>query len=278
MNTILLKDITLCQPRKTLPVSLSGRKCSFACQHCNSLYLNNMKDTAVSEMLLKNNYYKSILISGGYKINAEIPIIENRFFIDLVVKNGYKINVHPGLAETEAIKYLSFINPVISFDFLTDEKTIENIYRPKGIINSGKIKKVLDEFLKNNLNVVPHIILGINYGNISGEYEAIEYISRLNLPNLVFLVFNPTKNTPFEFAPEPEPSEIEKILFYARNLMPDTSFMLGCMRPRGKNRQKTEEIALKYGFNKIVMASEYTENLLLENNVKIIHSEECCVF
>jgi len=62
----------------------------------------------------------------------------------------------------------------------------------------------------------------------------------------------------------------------SRFRMPNTPLILGCARPRGQHKSKTDILAIKCGVNAIAYPSEEAYSFAKTLGLKITLSDECC--
>ncbi len=218
--------------------------------------------------------YSSALISGGMNENFHVPIERHIDKLEYMKKWGWKLNLHTGLMDEETIKKIAPFAEKISFDFTVDDHTIKNVYHCD---KKGNDFIRTFEILRKYTDTVPHLTIGLLGGEIHGEYAAIEKLSQYKIKKLVFIVFIPTKGSDFEKNSPPDLQATETFLSAARNSMPDTEFVLGCMRPRGSYSEQLESICLKYEFNSIVIPGKNSLEKIRETGCKIITKRECCI-
>ncbi|MFH0801780.1 MAG: radical SAM protein [bacterium] len=265
--------IEFCRPTRTLAISLTGSRCALSCAHCGGHYLRGMKTPEEAEHLLAGKDYRSCLISGGSDERGRVPLHENLSFLSRLSSIGLRLNLHTGLVPPESVSGLESLSPTISFDFLVDDETIRSVY---GTGAAGK--DYLESFraLSKRYPTVPHLTIGLLEGRIRGEYAALEALASEKPEKLVFLVFIPTKGSRFERCSPPPLPEVEKIFSRAREILPGTSFFLGCMRPGGLYRQRLDLLALKYRFSRLVMPSRPAQEMALKLGMQVVTVEECC--
>jgi len=86
----------------------------------------------------------------------------------------------------------------------------------------------------------------------------------------------PIHGTPMQNVKPPHPEDIAKILGIARLLMPETPLALGCMRPKGEHRKRTDVLAVKAGVDAIAFPGEEVINLVETLKLETIFSSLCC--
>lgn len=299
-----MKKIIFAYPNSTIALTTTGDKCSLGCAHCNGHYLKNMtsiedyvesinenekeldtKDLEVDDKNIdnivkkeifkyKNREITSILLSGGCSFEGDVPLIKHLDTIKYLKERGYKLNSHLGLMAIKDIEEICKYIDVASFDMVFDRETIKEVYKMDKT-KEDYIK--VYETLKKYIDVSPHICIGLKGGEIVGEYEVIDYLSKNPPSKVTFIVLIPTKHTEYENVDPPKLEEVEKILKEARLKLPNTQINLGCMRPRGNYRQELDVIAIKCGVDTIVLPSKKAIRYAIENGYEIQESRECCV-
>lgn len=265
------RKIEFVYPVKTQAISLTGGGCGLKCKHCGGVYLNFMKTKKDIDSLKDKT---SLLISGGSDSFGRVPIRENIDLLRKLKKEGYRLNLHTGLIDEEDIDLVKEVADTVSFDFLTDEETIKEVY---GIPKTPQdYYDILELMLKKGLNVIPHVTIGILGGKIKGEYDAIRLLKNLPCKEVILLIFVPTKGTEYENRAPVSISEVEKILYYARKILRDKKLTLGCLRPKGSYRYLTDVTAINNSFDKIVMPNIKAKVYAKELHMEIIEKEECC--
>jgi uncharacterized radical SAM superfamily protein len=72
------------------------------------------------------------------------------------------------------------------------------------------------------------------------------------------------------------PEDITKVLIGSRLMFPTTPIVLGCMRPTGKHRVKTDSYAVKAGVNAIAFPEEKAVEVAKKVGLDIKFSSLCC--
>jgi lipoyl synthase len=252
--------ITLYYPENTLPVSVTGAKCSLNCSHCGKHYLKGMKNVAeFTDLTGIPDNIKSILLSGGSNPDGAVPLAENIDFIKKLKGSGYRLNLHTGLLSERDIPDIAPLADIVSFDFVTDNSTISEVY---GLQKTGDDYINTFSLLREHIPVMPHITIGLHGGKVQGEFDAISKLARLGIHRIIFIVFIPTKGTRYESCSPPSIEDVEAVFRHAREEIPDGSFGLGCMHPRGAYKFKLENLCLEYEFDSFVNPSKQLCNYL----------------
>jgi hypothetical protein len=74
----------------------------------------------------------------------------------------------------------------------------------------------------------------------------------------------------------PEPLDIAKVIAAARLMLPTTPIVLGCMRPKGKHRARTDVLAIKAGVNAIAFPTEDAVRFAERRGYAAVFSSLCC--
>jgi uncharacterized radical SAM superfamily protein len=266
-------------------VSITGTHCALDCEHCNKKYLKGMKpilDNNVLEKYLDELDKKGglgILLSGGSDSEGSVPLLN---FLDTIKKVKNKtnliINTHTGLPNEETVKKLAEAKvDIISFDLNMDEEIIHNIYHlNKTVKDYEKAVKLLKKY---DLNIVPHICIGLYYGMLHKELEAIKFIkeSGINPSLIVLIALIPPKKKKNKYK-QPNAIDIAKLTSVIRFIFPNTEISLGCMRPRGNSKIEIEKYAIKAGITRIEIPSPTTLKWLkqLVPEVEFKFFSACC--
>ncbi|MFW9970108.1 MAG: radical SAM protein [Candidatus Odinarchaeota archaeon] len=257
-------------------ISITGNECALKCEHCNKKYLKGMKNIINNEELedflinLSNKQGVGALISGGSMTDGSVPLLGFLDTVKKVKKNtNLIINTHTGLLDEETAKKLIEANvDIVSFDVNMDEEVVRNIYHLD--IELSEYKKAIEILKKYNLNIVPHLCIGLNYGKLKKELESIKFIKEniINPSLIVIIVLIPPKNSKIKFE-MPKTEDISKVIAITRIAFPYTEISLGCMRPRGIYKTEIEKAAIKAGITRIEIPSKETLKWLKQYNSKI---------
>ncbi|MEF8873879.1 MAG: radical SAM protein [Candidatus Thermoplasmatota archaeon] len=251
-------------------VSITGRYCALSCPHCEGRFLKGMKaisnpgelyDFAVEHDRSGGNGF---LLSGGFTEEGYVPL-ENFFDVLSKIKEttSLEINVHTGIPTEEIVEGLiSSSVDAVSYDMIGSQETIARVYGLN--VTPEDYKHGYEMLKKRGLKVVPHITVGLNRGEIDGEFKALEM---LETPSTLVL------NTliPGDFG---ERVEKEDLLAVMDHVSERTEVILGCMRERGRSQLEIE--ALERGAEGVVIPSIETVDWA-EKRFDIKRLEKCCV-
>jgi len=267
-------------PNSFAAVSLTGADCACRCAHCEGHILKSMKDVSdtgkfisfIDKAVVAG--LGGLLISGGADSSGSVPILPRIDEIAYAKRKGLRIVVHTGLIDPQTARALKSAGADrVSFDVIGSAKTIRDVYG---------IDKTPDDYydsmincLEVNLPMTPHIVVGLDFGKIEGEFEAVDMIRRVGARNLVFVVFVPKRGTRMENAPAPLLTEVIGVFEYAARTLRNARLALGCARPASYSVE-LEKAALDLGFDAIAYPHERTIKRVREEGLEAVFMEECC--
>jgi len=261
--------IRFAYPNQTKSVSVTAAHCEQDCAHCGGHYLKHMLPISAIEA----SGATSFLISGGCKADGKVPIGEHVAELK-ALKQGRRYNLHVGLIDEHEIAKIAEIADCVSFDFVGDDETIHEVF---GIERTVQDYIHCYQVLRQQVNVMPHICIGLHGGEIKGEYKAIRLLQDLGVDGLTFIIFTPTRGTRYAECSPPKMEEVVELLKWARQTCPSIPIHLGCMRPGGRYRTEIDQWAVKIGIDTIVNPTPKAVELAKELGRTIQRSEECCV-
>jgi uncharacterized radical SAM superfamily protein len=134
----------------------------------------------------------------------------------------------------------------------------------------------LNALQEAGLNFVPHVIVGLDDGELKGELHALKMIASVKPSAIVVIAFMPIRGTAMAKVKPPQPVDIAKVAAAARLIFPRTPLALGCVRPKGKHRAETDILALKAGVDAIAFPSEEAVKYAEEQGYELRFSSYCC--
>jgi uncharacterized radical SAM superfamily protein len=269
-------------PYRFPSISVTGGKCYLNCEHCGRKILKNMVPATTPERLLKlcakiqNKGGKGCLISGGSLTDGRVPLkvfiptikrVKKEMALDVVVHTGI---VYPELAEALAEADID----AAMIDIIGSNETIRSVYHPDLTVNH--FERSLSLLEKAGIPVVPHVVVGMHYGKLKGEKRALQIISKYKPAALVIVAFTPLEKTPMEHVKPPSPLDVARVILAARFMMPNIPLVLGCIRPGGEHKPKTDVLAIRGGSNGVAYPSGEGYNFAKKIGLQIRLSEECC--
>jgi uncharacterized radical SAM superfamily protein len=263
-------------------ISITGSSCALKCQHCNGKVLDTMFPAKTPNELfdlcakLRDEGAVGCLISGGCLPNGSVPINE---FIDAIAKVKKKLGLtvltHTGVVDFSTAKKLKEAGvDTALIDIIGSNETIREVYHLDVTVED--FERSLQAFHESGIPFVPHVLVGLHYGKLRGELEALKMISKYSPSAVIVIAFMPIRGTPMENVVPPEPEDIVRVLASARLLMSETPLVLGCMRPKGEPRKRTDMLAVGAGADAIAFPAEEAIRLAKSMNLKISFSSLCC--
>ena len=243
-------------------ISITGNSCGLGCKHCQGKLLQTMIPALTPKDLLKvardlsSKGCGGCLISGGCLSDGSVPL---KPFIKILkqIKRETKLTIviHTGIVKAETARQLADAGvDEVLIDIIGSDETIKDIYRLNTTVRDYEAS--LESLEAAKIVFIPHVIVGLHYGRLLGEYTALEMISRHKPQGLVVIALIPIKGTPMETSSPPVPEDIARVIAHARIVMPKTPIALGCMRPVGAHRATTDILAIDAGINGIAFPSE----------------------
>jgi len=262
-------------------VSITGDRCLLQCEHCKGKLLEPMLKAEDPLLLgeickrLADSGAKGILLTGGSDLKGRLPwkkygkaIREIRDNTDLF------ISAHTGFIDPCTARYLKLAGVAQGLmDVMGDAETANTIYHLNGL---KKVHRSLEAIKKSGLELIPHIVAGLYYGQIRAEHEALKIISGYRPKALVIVVLTPLKRTPLFHVSPPSPIETGRLIAAARLMMPEVPISLGCERPRNRDGWVMENLALRAGANRMAVWSDFAIKEAKNLKLKPRFQSTCC--
>jgi uncharacterized radical SAM superfamily protein len=272
-----------CSSSKDFPtISVTGKGCALKCKHCGGVVLNTMYPATTPDALydlcrkLKKEGALGCLISGGCLPNGSVPLSE---FVDTIAKIKRDLNltlfIHTGVIDRSTAKALKKAGvDAALLDIIGAEETIQQIYNLD--ISLRDYRNSLRALQGSGIPFIPHVIVGLHYGKLKGEFTALRMIAEFDPSALVIIAFMPIHGTRMASVMPPGPIDIGRVIASARIMFPKPPLVLGCMRPRDKNRSQTEILAVKAGVDAIAFPTEEAVEFAKNGGYTVSFSSLCC--
>jgi uncharacterized radical SAM superfamily protein len=263
-------------------ISVTGSFCALKCKHCGGKVLNTMLPAVSPQRLIevcteiKAKGGLGCLISGGCLPDGSVPLDK---FVDAIaeVKKtlGLTVVVHTGVTDAKLAGRLADASvDAALIDIIGSDETIREIYQLD--VSVADYERSLRILHDSGIPLVPHVLVGLHYGKLKGEFEALEMISRYSPSAVIVIALMPIHGTMMETATPPKPIDIGRVLVASRLLLPKTPLVLGCMRPKGKHRTETDMLAVKAGVNAIAFPAEQAIEMAKSMHIETSFSSLCC--
>jgi len=266
-------------------VDLSRGSCELNCEHCDRQYLKAMEpmlsvDDLVADALRRaESGSRGMLLSAGSCRDGSTMIDASYYdgFRKIKEQTDLYLGVHSGYATPEQVRaYRDAGVDAVLVDVIGDQETLSEVYhinRPHGIV-----RETIDSCFDAGIDVIPHICAGLRFGEISGEYAAIELLAEYPIKYLTVIILIPTPGTGMEGIDPPSTEEVSRLIAYGRMRLPETIISLGCMRPLGEYSVQMEQRALELGCNRIAnVSAQSTIQRCITDGIEYSLGASCCM-
>jgi len=263
--------------------SVTAAGCALMCDHCQAKILEPMIPAVSPEMLdhkvremIESQDLRGFLLSGGSNRRNEIryeryyPVIERlkRDFPHL------RIAIHSALLDEPRARAMEAAGvDTAMMDVIGSRETIAGVYHLDRSVED--FEATLAALCSTSMEVVPHIVIGLHYGRILGEANALDIVSRHRIQSLVLVVVMPFYAKPGTFM-TPATGEIGRIFLEARRRIPGHKVLLGCARPPGMHRRVTDAYAIMAGLDGIAFPADGTLAVATAIGRPAIQEHACC--
>ncbi len=243
--------------------SITAGGCALNCDHCQKKILEpmipatrpEMLDQKVRDLILMQDL-QGFLLSGGSNKRNEIryerylPVVEK-------LKRDFpylQIAIHTALLDEAAAQRMEDAGvDSAMMDMIGAKETIEQVYKLDRPV--ADFEATLAALTSTNLKVTPHIVIGLHYGKLLGEKNALDIIARYDVHALVLVVIMPFYAKPGTFE-TPSTKDVGEIFLAARERLPDKQVLLGCARPPGMHKRITDAYAVMAGLDGIAFPAD----------------------
>ncbi|MBL4854885.1 MAG: radical SAM protein [Robiginitomaculum sp.] len=243
--------------------SITAGGCALNCDHCQKKILEpmipatkpEMLDRKVRDLILLQDL-QGFLLSGGSNKRNEInydrylPVVEK-------LKHDFphlKIAIHTALTDEVAAKRMEAAGvDTAMMDVIGADETIKQVYKLDRPV--ADFEATLAALCATKMEISPHIVIGLHYGKLLGEANALDIVSRYDIQALVLVVIMPFYAKPGTFT-VPSTSDVGRIFLEARKRMGDKSVLLGCARPAGMHKRVTDAYAVMAGLDGIAFPAD----------------------
>ena len=269
------------RPARFANISVTGTECALRCEHCRGLLLRNMLPVRTPRELveraaaLRERGCTGLLISGGCGREGRVPLLPFAGAIASVRKMGLKVIAHTGLLNrTTALALKRAGVRQVLMDIMGDSRTIREVYHLRR--RPSDFRSSLQTAREAGLGLAPHILVGLYFGRIRGEYRALEYVTEACPEAIVVISLTGIPGAPMEKSEPPSPEEIARFVAVARIINPRVPVVLGCMRQAGPDKPLLERMAIEAGANAIAYPLDRTVLAARRMGLRPVFTEECC--
>lgn len=243
--------------------SVTAGACALDCDHCQRKILEPMIPATTPEMLDRKvrdlillQDLQGFLLSGGSNRRNEIkyekflPVVEGlkRDFPHL------KVAIHTALLDAPRARQMESAGvDTAMMDVIGAQETIRDVYHLDRSVDD--FESTLAALCATRMEIVPHIVIGLHYGRILGEANALDICARHDIHSLVLVVVMPFYAKPGTFV-TPATADVGRIFLEARRRLPNKQVLLGCARPAGMHKRVTDTYAVMAGLDGIAFPAD----------------------
>jgi uncharacterized radical SAM superfamily protein len=269
-------------PRRFLPVSVTGSACALQCDHCKTKVLEGMisldrdRDLFATAKRLRAHGTDGVLVSGGSQRHGGVPLLGHLEAMRRVREElGMRVVVHSGVVSPRLAAGLAQAGvDGVMLDIIGAEETIREVYHLD--LTPADFERSLALLAERGLRIIPHIVLGLHYGRFLGEWDALEMIAAHPVSTLILVVLTPLTGTPMGHLSPPPLEDVTEFFATARARMADTRVNLGCGRPMGEMKVALDRAAIDHGLNGIAYPAEGIVAYARERGLEPDFHEYCC--
>ena len=271
------------QKNRFAAISITGSHCDLRCAHCKGKLLESMIPAEDPQTFLRTadrlrlDGAHGILVSGGADQNGEVPLKKFIPSIREIKEKApqFKVIVHTGLIRREISRELKDAGvDQILLDIIGDNDTIHEVYHLNKRVED--YEETLWMLKEMGHRLAPHIIIGHHFGEIRGEWRALEMITLIGVQTIVLVVLKNLQSEGENHLKVPKPEEISKISAIARILNPDIPIRMGCIRPAHPWKAAMERGTIDSGINTIAYPLQGTIDYAKEVGFKTKFIDMCC--
>lgn len=276
-------ELTGCGKNAWPAISITGGDCKLQCDHCKAKILEPMIPARTPADLWRTvtqivaNGAGGMLLTGGSNRRNEVEY--DPFYATIRrIKDTFphfKIALHTALVSRDIARKMQDAGiDAAMMDVIGAQETITQVYHLKRSVDD--FERTLEYLVATDMKVVPHIVIGLHFGRLLGEWRALEIIQR-HLPAAVVLVvvmpIYASAQRPFAM---PDAGEVGRFFLDARAALPHIPLLLGCARPQGLAKLAIDAYAVMAGIDGIAHPSEGIVELAarLEHRVRV--TPACC--
>jgi hypothetical protein len=232
-------------------------------------------DRKVRDLIAREDL-RGFLLSGGSNRRNEIryeryyPVVER-------LKHDFphlRIAIHSALLDERRARLMEAAGvDTAMMDVIGARETIAEVYHLDRSVED--FEATLAALCTTSMEVVPHIVIGLHYGRVHGEANALDIVSRHRIQSLVLVVVMPFYARPGSFV-TPATGDIGRIFLEARRRVPGHQVLLGCARPPGVHRRVTDAYAVMAGLDGIAFPADGMLAVATAIGRPAVQEHACC--
>lgn len=264
-------------------VSITGGACKLQCDHCRAKILEPMIPAMSPAALWRvateaiASGAQGMLLSGGSNHRDEV---EYGPFLPTVRRlkdahPGFRIAIHTALVDDAMAREIAAAGvDVAMLDIIGAQDTVQQVYHLRRPV--GDFEASLASLVSAGLEVVPHIVIGLHYGRLLGEWHALEMVARHHVRALVLVAAMPIYADPKRPFLAPDPAEVGAFFLDARAAMGEAPVLLGCARPAGRAKIEVDAYAVLAGLDGIAHPADGIVALAVRAGREASVMSACC--
>lgn len=276
-------ELTGCGKSAWPAVSITGGDCQLQCDHCKAKILEPMIPARTPDELWRvvngeiERGARGMLLSGGSNLRDEVEYDAFYPTIHRIKRAfpAFKIALHTALVDRDiALRMEDSGIDAAMMDVIGSQDTISRVYHLRR--NVADFERSLECLTATALKVVPHIVIGLHYGKLLGEWNALEIVRRHRPAALVLVAVMPfyaPAGRPFA---TPDPHQVGQFFLDARATLPDIPLLLGCARPAGAAKTQIDAYAVMAGLNGIAHPADGMVELAARLGREVRVTPACC--
>jgi lipoyl synthase len=243
--------------------SITAGACGLNCDHCRAEILKPMVPATSPAMLdqkvrhlVATQNLQGFLLSGGSNRRNEIPYERYYPVVEGLKRDfpGMKIAIHTALTDERGARAMESAGvDTAMMDVIGADETIRDVYHLDRPVQD--FEATLAALCSTSMEVSPHIVIGLHYGRMLGETNALDIVSRHPVTALVLVVVMPFYAKPGLYA-VPDATEVGRIFGEARHRLADRQVLLGCARPPGLHKRIVDAYAVMAGLDGIAFPAD----------------------
>jgi uncharacterized radical SAM superfamily protein len=243
--------------------SITAGACGLNCDHCRAEILKPMVAATNPEMLdqkvrhlVATQNLQGFLLSGGSNRRNEIPYERYYPVVERLKRDfpSMKIAIHTALTDERGARAMESAGvDTAMMDVIGADETIREVYHLDRPVED--FEATLAALCSTSMEVSPHIVIGLHYGRMLGETNALDIVSRHRVAALVLVVVMPFYAKPGLYA-VPDAGDVGRIFGEARRRLADRQVLLGCARPPGLHKRVVDAYAVMAGLDGIAFPAD----------------------
>ncbi|MHB8564506.1 MAG: radical SAM protein, partial [Acidiferrobacteraceae bacterium] len=191
-------ELTDCGRSAWPAVSITGGNCKLQCDHCKAKILEPMIPATTPEVLwntvsgLVASGAGGMLLTGGSNHRDEVEYGPFYSTIRRIKDQfpAFRIAMHTALVDRATARQMADAGiDAAMMDVIGAQDTITQVYHLKRGVDD--FERSLEYLNETGMKVVPHIVIGLHYGHLLGEWNALEIVRRQQPDALVLVVVMP---------------------------------------------------------------------------------------